>query len=207
MPRCSMPAILPIRSRQVLRRHAGAHHRRLAAPPVLYARAQPHRRCRARRRHGRSGARPLPAVDRGPAQGEALSARGPGRGTVPREVGHRLFGLEPQLRRDHRVLAFQDRRQAALDRAGAQPAAGRRRRQAQGGGRGARQDLQGQLAAVHADHQHARQGQGDFRPLARLQGRRRRAPFVQPRRARSGGGAGRRPCAPPIRSCRTATMR
>ena len=90
-------------ARQVLWRHAGAHHRGLAASAVLHARAQPHRRCQARRRHGRSGARPLPALDRGRAQGEALSARGPGRGAVPREVGHRLFGLEPQLRRDHRV--------------------------------------------------------------------------------------------------------
>ena len=84
-------------ARQVLWRRAGAHHRRLAASAVLHARTQPHRRRRARRRHGRSGARPLPAVDRGRAQGEALSARGPGRGAVPREVGHRLFGLEPAI--------------------------------------------------------------------------------------------------------------
>ena len=83
--------------RQVLRRHAGAHHRRLAASAVLHARAQPHRRRRARCRHDRPGARPLPAVDRGRAQGEALSARGPGRRAVPREVGHRLFGLEPAI--------------------------------------------------------------------------------------------------------------
>ena len=84
-------------ARQILRRHAGAHHRRLAASAVLHARAQPHRRCRARSRHGRSGARPLPAVDRGRAQGEALPARGPGRAAVPREVGDRLFGLEPAI--------------------------------------------------------------------------------------------------------------
>ena len=70
-------------------------------------------------------------------------------------------------------------------------AAGRRRQEAQSGGAGAGQDLQGQSAPVHADHQHARQGQGNFRPLARLQGRRRLAPSRQPRRARSGGGAGR----------------
>ncbi len=38
-------------ARQVLRRHAGAHHRRLAASAVLHARTQPHRRCRARCRH------------------------------------------------------------------------------------------------------------------------------------------------------------
>ena len=69
-------------------------------------------------------------------------------------------------------------------------AAGRRRQEAQGGGRGAGQDLQGKSAAVHADHQYARQGQGNLRPLARLQGHRRCAPSVEPGRARGGGGAG-----------------
>ena len=47
------------------------------------------------------------------------------------------------------------------------------RAEARGRRRGARQGVQGQRAAVHADHQHAGQGQGDLRPLARLQGRRR----------------------------------
>ena len=69
-----------------------------------------------------------------------------------------------------------------------QDADGKKRKAA---ARGAGQDLQGKSAAVHADHQHARQGQGNFRPLARLQGRRRRAPSVEPGRARSGRGAGR----------------
>ena len=59
------------------------------ASAVLRARAQPDRRREARSRDGRSGARPLPAVDRGHAQGEALSARGPHRAIVPREVGDR----------------------------------------------------------------------------------------------------------------------
>ena len=59
------------------------------------------------------------------------------------------------------------------------------------GCRGAGQDLRRERQAVHADHQHARQGQGDLRPLARLQGHRRRAPPVQPRRARGGRCAGR----------------
>ena len=45
-----------------------------------------------------------------------------------------LFGLEPAVRRDHRVAALQDRRQGAGDRAGAQFHAGRRRQEAQGGG-------------------------------------------------------------------------
>ena len=47
------------------------------------------------------------------------------------------------------------------------------------------------LRDLLAHHQHARQGQGHFRPLARLQGRGRRAPSVEPRRAGSGGSAGR----------------
>ena len=44
---------------------------------------------------------------------------------------------------------------------------------------------------LRAGHQHARQGQGDFRPLARLRGCRRFASSLQPRRARSGRCAGR----------------
>ena len=57
------------------------------------------------------------------------------------------------------------------------------------------EDLQGQPAALHADHQHARQGQGDLRPLARLQGRRRcrhLANRVEPRGGRCAGRGGAR---------------
>ncbi len=53
-----------------------------------------------------------------------------------------------------------------------QPAAGSRAAKAQGGRAGAGENLQGQRADLCADHQHARQGQGDFRSLARLPGRR-----------------------------------
>ena len=87
-------------------------------------------------------------------------------------------------------LRFKIGGKALLDRAGAQllqDADGKKRKKR---GAGAGQDLQGQLAAVHADHQHARQGQGNLRPLARLQGRGRLPPSRQPRRAGSGGGAG-----------------
>ena len=87
--------------RQVLRRHAGAHHRGLAASAVLHARAQPHRRRGAGKGDGRSGARPLPAVARGHPQGQALPARGSRRAAVPRKVGDRLFRLQPAVRRDH----------------------------------------------------------------------------------------------------------
>ena len=45
-------------------------------------------------------------------------------------------------------------------------------------------------AHLHAHHQHARQGQGNLRPLARLRGRGGFAPSRQPGRARGGGGAG-----------------
>ena len=47
------------------------------------------------------------------------------------------------------------------------------------------------LQALHPHHQYARQGQGDLRPLARLQGHCRCPPSLQPGRARGGGGPGR----------------
>ena len=63
------------------------------------------------------------------------------------------------------------------------------------------------LRDLHADHQHAGQGQGDLRPLARLPGHRRFPPPRQPRRARASSTRWPRPCARPIRGCRTATTR
>ena len=86
--------------------------------------------------------------------------------------------------------ALQGRHQVAGDRADAQPAAGLARGEAQGGGAGAGGDVQGEHPPVHAHHQHARQGQGNFRSLARLRRRRRCAPSVQPGRARGGRRAG-----------------
>ena len=85
--------------------------------------------------------------------------------------------------------------------------AGSERDDPQGRRAGARQDLQGQPAHLHADHQHARQGQGNLRPLARL--RRRRATRGTCRTGSSPRWSMRwsRPCAPPIRGCRTATTR
>ena len=73
--------------------------------------------------------------------------------------------------------------------------------------RGARPHLQGEPAHLRADHQYARQGQGDLRPLARFQGHRGRAASFQPCRARGRRGAGLRRCARLIRGCRIATMR
>ncbi len=73
-------------------------------------------------------ARPLPAVARGHAQGEALPARRQGRAAVPRKVGDRPRRLEPAVRRDHRGAALRRRRRGADARADAEPAAGPRRR-------------------------------------------------------------------------------
>ncbi len=47
------------------------------------------------------------------------------------------------------------------------------------------------VQALRADHQYARQGQGNLRPLARLCRHRRRPASVEPGRARSGRRAGR----------------
>ena len=69
----------------------------------------------------------LPAVDRGSAQGQAVSARGPRRAALPREIADRLCRLEPAVRPDHLRPALQGRRQRACDRADAEFAAGSRR--------------------------------------------------------------------------------
>ncbi len=50
----------------------------------------------------------------------------------------------------------------------AEPPLRSRRAATAGGGRGAKLRAQGQPAPLYAHHQHARQGQGDLRPLARL---------------------------------------
>ena len=153
---------------QVLRRHAGAHHRGLAASFVLHARPEPPRRRRAREGDGRSRARPLPALDRGHPQGQAVPARRPRRATVPREVGDRLFRLQPAVRRDHGGAALQGRRQVAAARADAQPACRTpTRRSARPPPRRWPRPSR-RTCGCSRCHQHARQGQGDFRPLARL---------------------------------------
>ena len=52
----------------------------------------------ARTGDGGSDPRPLPALDRGCAQGKAVSARRPHRAIVPRKIRERLFGMEPAVR-------------------------------------------------------------------------------------------------------------
>ena len=80
--------------------------------------------------------------------------------------------------------------QAARARTDAEPDAGLKRAQSPRRIGSARAHLQGQPARLHADHQHAGEGQGNLRPLARLQGHRGRAPSCEPGRAGSGRGAG-----------------
>ena len=80
--------------------------------------------------------------------------------------------------------------------------------EAQGRGRGAGQDLQGATCALFTlitntlakDKEISDRWRG-FNDVADARH------LVQPRRARGGRRAGRRPCAPPIRSCRTAITR
>ena len=129
---------------QVLRRRFRAADGRLGASAVLRTRTQPHRRCRDRARDADAGARPLPAVDRGSAQGQAVSARGSRRAVVSRKIPERLCRLEPAVRPDHLRPALQGRGQGTGDRADAQPAAGPRAGKAQGRRAGAGEDLQGQ---------------------------------------------------------------
>ena len=157
----------------------------------------------------RAGRRwPLPAVARGHPQGEALPARRQARAALPREVGHRPRRLEPPVRRDHRGAALRRRRRGADARADAQPAAGRRRRTcARPPPRRSATTLGRQPAHLHAHHQHARQGQGNLRPLARLRGRRRLAAISSTASSARSSTRWSTPCATPIRACRTAITR
>ena len=110
------------RERQVLRRHPGEDHRHHHRSDLLRAGAQQDRRGGARRGAAGAGARPLQALDRRPAQGEALSARGAARAAVPREGDHLAQRLEPALQRDHDGAALRGRGRdgAARARADAQ---------------------------------------------------------------------------------------
>ena len=102
MPASTMSATPPTPARQkfygdINQKLTDTHH----PPDLLRARAQPHRRRPPRTGAEGAGARPLPALARGPAEGEAAPARRPHRAAVPREVAHRLERLEPAVRRDH----------------------------------------------------------------------------------------------------------
>ena len=88
-------------ARQVLRRHPGEAHRHHHRPDLLRAGAQQDRRRGPGAGAAGAGARPLQALARRPAQGEALPARGEARAAVPREIDHLARLLEPPVQRDH----------------------------------------------------------------------------------------------------------
>ncbi len=94
------------REGEVLRRHPGQDHGDHHRPDLLRAGAQQDRGGSAGSRARGAGARPLQAVDRGPAQGQALPARGAARAPVPREVDHLAQRLGPPLQRDDDGLAL-----------------------------------------------------------------------------------------------------
>ena len=94
---------------QILWRRFRAADGRLGASAVLRTGTQPHRRCRDRARDADAGARPLPAVDRGSAQGQAVSARRSRRAVVSRKIPERLCRLESAVRPDHLRPALQGR--------------------------------------------------------------------------------------------------
>ena len=132
------------RDLKILWRRLRAADGGLGASVVLRARTQSRRRCGDRARDADARARPLPPVDRGSAQGQAVSARGSRRAVVSRKIPERLCRLEPAVRPDHLRPALQGRGQGTRDRADAQSAAGPRAGKAQGCGAGAGKDLQGQ---------------------------------------------------------------
>ena len=180
-------------------------------PAVLHAGAQPDRRraCSTRRSRD-AAARPLPAVARGHAQGEALPARRPDRAALPREVGDRAAAPGTGCStRPSPSLRFEVRRRGAGARADAEPAAGRRTRAAREA-----------AAEALADDVPARTCASsrcitntlakDKEISDRWRGFEDVADCAPPRRT---GSSPRwwtrwsRPCATPIRACRTATTR
>ena len=177
---------------QVLRRRAGEDHRRQRASSLLRARTQPASTTPCSRRRWRDPAlghyrpwledirkeKPYQLEDRVEQLFHEKSVTG--RGAWNRLFDETMTSLRFTV--DGEELAIEPTLNLLQD-------ADETKRHA--GGRGARRDVQGEPPPLHAHHQYARQGQGDLRPLARLQGRRRRAPSLQPGRAGGGRCAGR----------------
>ena len=179
----------------------------LVGPAVLHARAQPPRRRGARPPAAERAAGALQALARRHPQGPAAPARRPGSSScstkspspaAPPGTGCSTRPSRPCASRSRgEPLTLEPTLNLLQDADGRR----RRARPRQALGR----TLRRQPAHLRADHQHARQGPGDRRPLARLRGRRRFAPSRQPGRARGRRRAGHRGRRPPIRACRTAT--
>ena len=178
---------------QILRRHAGAHHRGLA-------------RIFCSSRSSSTASTTRCSRPRWPIPRSAITGRGSR--TCARYRPYQLEDRVEQLFHEKSVtgysawnrqfdetiakLRFKVGGQIARHRADAQSDAGslaatKRKAAAQALAKTFKDNVQD----VHADHQYARQGQGNLRPLARLRRHRRRAPSVEPGRARSGRCAGR----------------
>ena len=123
---------------------------------------------------------------RSPAAGGAPGA------ALPRDALTSRQRLEPAVQRDHdgaTVRGEGDRRRFALEPALnllRSPTACRRQAAAERWPR-----CSGTTSVSSPSSQHARQGQGDLRPLARLRGRGRQPASRRPRRGRGGGRHGR----------------
>ena len=180
--------------RQVLRRHPGEDHRHHHRPHLLRARAQQDRgrrprqsRCRCRRspatsRGSTTCARRSPISSTSSSNACSTRRRSPSRGSWSRLFSETMTALRFEVAGETEPLALEPTLNFLMHPDG-------RKRQAAAEALAKR--VQGQHPPVHAHHQHARQGQGDLRPLARLQGRGRQPPSRQPRRARGGRCAGR----------------
>ncbi len=133
-------------------------------PPVLHAGAQPHRGRADRAGASAPRVRPLPAVGRGRSQGAAVSARRQARAAIPRKIRHRARRVESPVRRDDRGAEIQDRRRGVVARTRAQRADGSERGEAPRG-RGRNLACAAERSPhLHAGHQCAGEGQGNFRP-------------------------------------------
>ncbi len=154
----------------------------------------------------RGPARPLAPLARRHPPRPAPPARRPARAAVPREGRDGPRRLDAALRRDDHALRFDGRRRGAAAGADPEPAAGSRTaaRASAPRRRWARRWAPTSRTfalitnTLSKDREIADRWRG-FADVAEL------APPVEPRRARGGGGAGSRPCGPPIRACRTAT--
>ena len=212
MPACSMP---PTQSdpdaRQVLRRHPGEAHGHHHRPHLLRAGAQPDRGRGAGGARSRARARPLQAVDRRTAQGEALPARGDSwSGCSTRRAITSHCGLGPAVQRDDDGAALRrgGRAGAAAARADAQLAHPTRRRRS---GRAAAEAL----AKVFKDNVRLftlitntlakdKEISDRWRGFKDVADSRHLANRVEARGRRR---AGEEPCATPTRACRIATTR
>ena len=180
------------RARQILWRHPIEDHRAFDRPRVLRAGAESDRRRGSRCRAQAPRSRPLRAVVRGLAQREEVSARRAARKTLCRKGRDVALGLGPPVQRDDDGAAFRGRgrTETAEPRADAQLHDASQCREAQSRGRRTVEGVSGKHPPLHADHQYARQGQGNLGSLARLRRCRGFAPSRQPRRARGRRCAG-----------------